>query len=69
MQELVAGQGRSFGQRWAVTHLRYHHGYRARRDYVAAALKTVNPAGVASRQPGARRQRLENYITAGPDFL
>jgi hypothetical protein len=29
----------------------------------------LDPEGVAQRQPGFRRPRLENYITSGPNFL
>jgi hypothetical protein len=36
---------------------------------VADALKLLNPEGVTSRTPGLRKKRLENYITAGPDYL
>jgi hypothetical protein len=68
IQDLVlVGPGRSFGRIWSQTYLRQKLGYRARRNDVAAALKHVDPEGVASRQPGLRRQRIENYITAGPN--
>jgi hypothetical protein len=66
--QLVAGEGRSFGRRWAITYLR-RRGYRARQLDVADALKLFDPEGVARRVPGLRKKRLENYITAGSDYL
>jgi hypothetical protein len=62
---LVNGPGRSFGQRWTVTYLRARLGHRARRHDVANALKELAPRGVASRIPGKRKERLQNYITPG----
>jgi hypothetical protein len=32
-------------------------------------LSCLTPEGVTSRTPGLRKKRLENYITAGPDYL
>jgi hypothetical protein len=66
--ELVAGEGRSFGRRWAITYLR-RRGHRARQLDVADALRLFDPEGVTRRVPGLRKKRLENYITAGPDHL
>jgi hypothetical protein len=68
-QALLDGVGRTFGQRWFMTYLRQQFGYKARRDDLAAAQKQLDPAGVASRVPGLRRARLENYATSGPNFL
>jgi hypothetical protein len=68
-QALLDGVGRTFGQRWLTTYLRQQFGYKARRDDVAAAQKQLDPTGVASRVPGLRRARLENYTTSGPNFL
>src|SRR5207248_7760718 len=44
-------------------------GHRARQYDVANAQRLFDPQGVASRVPGMRKKRLENYITAGPDYL
>src|SRR5271155_257101 len=41
----------------------------ARQYDVANAQRLFDPEGVASRLPGMRTKRLENYITAGPDYL
>ena len=68
-QALLNGVSRTFGRRWFMTYLREQFGYRARRDDLAAAQKQLDPAGVASRLPGLRRARLENYTTSGPNFL
>src|SRR5947199_1830936 len=69
VHQLIFGEGLSFGRRWAITYLRHRFGHRARQLDVANALKLLNPEGVASRTPGLRKKRLENYITAGPDYL
>jgi hypothetical protein len=69
VHQLVTGEGRSFGRRWAMTYLRHRFGHRARQLDVANALKLLDPEGVASRTPNLRKKRLENYITAGPDHL
>jgi hypothetical protein len=69
VQELLNSHGRSYGSRWIVTHLRRKHGYQARLADVQQALRELDPEGVASRTPGLRRPRQENYITAGPDEI
>jgi len=66
---LTTGPGRSYGRRWATTYLRHQFGHRARQYDVANAQRLFDPEGVASRLPGMRTKRLENYITAGPDYL
>jgi len=68
VSQLIAGEGRSFGRRWAMTYLR-RRGCRTRQLDVADALKLFDPEGVARRAPGIRKRRLENYITTGPDHL
>jgi hypothetical protein len=68
VSQLVAGEGRSFGRRWAMTYLR-RRGHRARQLDVGDALRLFDPEGVTRRVPGLRKKRLENYITAGPDHL
>jgi hypothetical protein len=70
VQDLLhTGPGRSYGRRWAITYLRHQFGHRARQYDVANAQRLFDPQGVASRVPGMRKKRLENYITAGPDYL
>jgi hypothetical protein len=64
VSQLVAGEGRSFGHRWAMTYLR-RRGHRARQLDVADALRLSDPEGVARRVPGLRKRRLENYIMGG----
>jgi len=66
---LLNGPGRTFGREWLTTYLRVHHGYKARRLDVSIAQRALDPEGVAQRQPGLRRPRLENYVTSGPNFL
>jgi hypothetical protein len=66
---LYEGPGCSYGRRWAITYLRHQFGHRARHFNVANALKLFDPSGVASRLPGMRKARLDNYITEGPDYL
>jgi hypothetical protein len=66
---LLNGPGRTFGREWLVTYLRVHHGYKARRLDVSTAQRALDPEGVAQRQPGFRKPRLENYVTSGPNFL
>lgn len=66
---LTTGPGRSYGRQWAITYLRHRFGHRARQYDVSNALRLFDPEGVASRLPGMRIKRLENYITAGPDYL
>jgi hypothetical protein len=68
-QALSDGIGRSFGSRWFTSYLRHQFGYKARRDDLAAAQKQLDPAGVTSRLPRLRRERQENYVTSGPNFL
>jgi hypothetical protein len=51
------------------SYLRRSFGYRATRQDVTDAVKQLDPAGVDSRRPGLRTTRVENYITAGPNFL
>jgi SOS response regulatory protein OraA/RecX len=68
-QALLNGVGRTFSRRWFMTYLRQQFGYKARRNDLAAAQKQLDPASVASRLPGLRRARLENYTTSGPNFL
>jgi hypothetical protein len=48
VHQLVIGEGRSFGRRWAITYLRHRFGHRARQLDVASALKLLDPDGVAS---------------------
>ena len=48
------GTGRSYGSRWAQTHLRRRYGINARRADIQAALREFDPNGVARR---ARRER------------
>jgi hypothetical protein len=67
--QLLDGPGRTFGKAWLVTYLRQIHGYRARRDDVAAAQRLLDPEGLALRHPGLRKKRVENYVTSGPNFL
>lgn len=68
VQELFHhGSGRSYGRKWTLTNLRRRQGHRARQQDVEKALREVNPVGVASRRPGLRRSRLDNYITDGPN--
>ena len=67
--QLLDGPGRTFGKAWLVTYLRQIHGYRARRDDVAAAQRALDPEGLALRHSGLRKKRVENYITSGPNFL
>src|SRR5256884_2242037 len=67
--QLLDGPGRTFGKAWLVTYLRQIHGYRARRDDVAAAQRELDPEGLALRHPGLRQKRVENYVTSGPNFL
>jgi hypothetical protein len=69
IHQLVVGEGRSFGRRWVITYLRYRFGHRARQLDVADTLKLLDPEGVTSRTPGLRKKRLEDYVTAGPDYL
>jgi len=70
VQDLLhTGPGRSYGRRWAITYLRHQFGHRARQYDVANALRLFDSQGVASRVPGMRKKRLENYITEGPDYL
>src|SRR5271154_3715612 len=45
--QLVAGEGRSFGRRWAMTYLR-RRGHRARQLDVADTLRLFDPEGVAN---------------------
>jgi hypothetical protein len=66
---LLDGPGRTFGREWFMAYLRVHHGYKARRLDVSNAQKILDPEGVAQRQPGFRKPRLENYVTSGPNFL
>jgi hypothetical protein len=66
---ILNGPGRTFGREWLTTYLRVHHGYKARRLDVSIAQRALDPEGVAQRQPGLRRPRLENYVTSGPNFL
>ena len=67
--QVIDGPGRTFGKAWLVAYLRQIHGYKARRNDVAAAQQALDPEGVAQRHPGNRRPRLENYVTSGPNFL
>jgi len=70
VQSLIQqGPGRTFGRRWAITYLRHHFGHKARQYDVTNAQKLFDPVGVASRLPGIRFSRLDNYITSGPNFL
>ena len=66
--QFIAGEGRYFGRRWAITYLR-RRGHRARQLNVTNAPRLFDPEGVTHRVPGLRKRRLENYITAGPDHL
>jgi hypothetical protein len=36
---------------------------------MAATQRQLNPDAVGARIAGGRKQRLENYITSGPNFL
>ena len=66
------GGGRSFGSRWAQTHLRRRLGHHARLSDIQSALREFDPIGVAQRNPSLRHPplaRQENYITAGPDEI
>ena len=67
--QVIDGPGRTFGKAWLVAYLRQIHGYKARRNDVAAAQQALDPEGVAQRHPGNRRPRLENYVTSEPNFL
>jgi hypothetical protein len=51
-----------------MTYLR-RRGHRARQLDVADVLRLFDPKGVTRRAPGLRKKRLENYVTAGPDYL
>jgi hypothetical protein len=53
--QLIAGEGRSFGRRWAMTYLR-RCGHRARQLDVADALSLFDPEEVARRVPGLRKR-------------
>jgi hypothetical protein len=69
---ITEGGGRSFGSRWAQTHLRRRLGHHARLLDVQVALREFDPVGVAQRNPRLRNlplQRQENYVTAGPDEI
>jgi hypothetical protein len=66
---LYTGPGRSYGRRWAATYLRHQFGHRARDLDVANALRLFDPSGVTSRLPNMRKERLDDYITEGPDYL
>jgi len=62
--QLIAGEGRYFGRRWAMIYL-HRRGHRAHQLVVADALRLFDLEGVAHRVPGLRKRRLEDYITAG----
>jgi len=47
VHQLITGEGRSFGRRWAITYLRHRFGHRARQLDVANTLKLLDPEGVA----------------------
>jgi hypothetical protein len=66
---ILNGPARTFGRRWFITYLRQQFGFRAGQEDVANALRLVDANGVASRLPGLRKIRLENYTTSGPNFL
>jgi hypothetical protein len=69
---ITEGGGRSFGSRWAQTHLRRRLGHHARLVDIQVALREFDPVGVAQRNPRLRNlplQRQENYVTAGPDEI
>jgi hypothetical protein len=61
--------GRSYGRRWAIAYLRHRFSHRARQYDVANTQRPFDPEGVTSRLPRIRIKRLENYITAGLDYL
>ena len=69
VRDLLNGPGCTFGREWFLTYLRTQFGYRARRLDVSLAQRQLDPEGVASRVPGLRKVRLENYVTSGPNFL
>jgi SOS response regulatory protein OraA/RecX len=69
VEQVLNGPGRIFGRRWMITYLRQHCGFIAHQNDVATAQRQLDPEGVAARQPGCRKKRLENYITSGPNFL
>jgi hypothetical protein len=66
---LTTGPGRSYGRRWAIAYLRHRFSHRARQYDVANTQRPFDPEGVTSRLPRIRIKRLENYITAGLDYL
>ena len=68
-QNLLNGPARTFGRRWFTTYICQQFGYRARQIDISAAQQYLDPAGVASRTPGLRRVRQENYTLSGPNFL
>jgi hypothetical protein len=65
---ILNGPERTFGRRWFITYLRRQLGFRAGQEDVVNAQRLIDANGVASRLPGLRKTRLENYIT-GPNFL
>jgi hypothetical protein len=66
---ILNGPARAFGRRWFITYLRQQLGFRAGQEDAANAQRLVDANGVASRLPGLRKIRLENYITPGPNLL
>jgi hypothetical protein len=61
------GSGRSFGSRWAQTHLRRRLGHYHRLHDVQSALREFDPKGVKIRSLHTRPPRQQNYTTDGPN--
>ena len=64
---LTNGPGRSYGIRFAQTHL-HEAGYRTQRQDVTDALREFAPQGLAGRNPRRERHKLHDtdYTTPGP---
>jgi len=69
VEQALNGPGRTFGRRWMITYLRQHCGFKTHQNDVATAQRQLNPEGVTARRPGGRKERPENFITSGPNFL
>jgi len=69
VEHVLNGPGRTFGRAWMITYLRQHCGFRAHQRDVAAAQRQLNLEDITAKMPRNRKQRLENYTTAGPNFL
>ena len=69
VRHLILAYGRDFGRRWAKISLRNKIGYHARHDDIAAAMKQIDPKGVAARIPGGRIKRKDNYTTSGANHI